>query len=77
VRGQQLARYAPRPYPGRITLLANAAWHRADPTLGWDAAATGGLDVLRLPGEHGTYLRHHTETLAEMVRALLDQIEAE
>ncbi len=76
-RARLLSRIAPVAYPGRVTLLANSTWLRADPTLGWDGVAAAALAVRALPGQHGTYLRDHTAALADIVRSLLEEIEAD
>jgi aspartate racemase len=79
-------RYKPSPYPGRITLLrasvTDAAALRelppeqrrvfADPTLGWGAVATGGVEVHAVPGSHMTILdAPQVETLARVLAACI------
>jgi thioesterase domain-containing protein len=53
-------RYTPRPYPGRVVLFradSRRLEALADPTLGWDALAIGGVTVHVVPGDHYTMLR--------------------
>ena len=67
--------YAPRPYPGRVTLLrcaATLAGAPPEPSLGWEALATGGVDVHWMPGDHGTLVfEPHAAAVAESLRAHL------
>ncbi|RPH54525.1 non-ribosomal peptide synthetase, partial [bacterium] len=51
--------YVPGPYEGRLLLLTAEDGNgrdAADPTLGWEAFAAGGVEVHRLPGGHYTLL---------------------
>jgi thioesterase domain-containing protein len=67
--------YTPRPYPGRVTLLrartqALLRWESS--TLGWSELAAGGVEVLEVPGDHGTILTEpHVQTLARQIRGAL------
>ncbi len=48
--------YAPRPYPGKITLFRASrqpAWFYPDPLLGWGQFAAGGIETHEVPGYHG------------------------
>jgi thioesterase domain-containing protein len=64
-----LEAYRPEPWQGRIVLLRAKAqplmlWHD-DPALGWSDLARGGVDVVRLPGNHLTIMREpHVGALA-------------
>jgi thioesterase domain-containing protein len=52
--------YAPKPYPGRITLFrarARDLFHPADRDLGWGEFAAGGVEVNDVPGSHGALFR--------------------
>jgi surfactin synthase thioesterase subunit len=64
-------RYRPRPYEGRIVVIANEETCAADPTLGWHSP--GGLEVHQVPGNHENYLRDHPDRVADIVRLYLDQ----
>ena len=61
-------------YPGRITLfraaiqLTGVRLAYDDPTNGWKAVALGGVDVIRVPGEHRTLLE--PPNVADMASAL-------
>jgi thioesterase domain-containing protein len=52
-----LAGYAPRPYPGRLTLVLAGRRRFTDPTAGWGALARGGVAVRTIPGDHYSLLR--------------------
>lgn len=64
--------YSPSPYPGRIFLLVSEGRYQEDPTQGWSELAAGGLEILRIPGTNATYLKEHSQALAEQLRACLD-----
>ncbi len=78
---RQLAGYRGGPYAGRVTLLRAAAapgseLHAQPPAgdarLGWEAQATGDLDVHMLPGNHYTLLAAaHVGALARCLEARL------
>jgi thioesterase domain-containing protein len=54
---QAAARYSPRPYDGRITLLCSSREPRGwflDPLLGWSQFAPAGIDTATLDGDHFT-----------------------
>jgi thioesterase domain-containing protein len=46
--------YSPAPYPGRITLFRAQRQPRGvtDPYLGWGSVASGGVEVVEVPGTH-------------------------
>jgi surfactin synthase thioesterase subunit len=60
-------RYERPPYEGKITVIANEEWYRADSTLGWDAV--GGVESHAIPGDHNTYLKKHPQMVADLLRA--------
>ncbi len=67
--------YRPRPWPGRALLLRcreALPSAPAEPTLGWGALATGGVEVVYVPGGHGDLVfEPHAAVLAERLRACL------
>jgi thioesterase domain-containing protein len=68
--------YAPRPYPGRITLFKAEAAATGDAAMGWGEWAGGGVEVLSTPGSHSTITREpHVRMLAAQLRARLRDIE--
>jgi len=67
-------KYAPQPYPGRLTLFRNgeAASVPEHQSL-WSKLAGGGLDIHVVPGEHKTILLEpHVGELAKKLRACID-----
>ncbi|CAA9575722.1 MAG: hypothetical protein AVDCRST_MAG59-4146 [uncultured Thermomicrobiales bacterium] len=70
-RALQLYRYRPRPFPGRVTLFENEAWHRDHPATEWATVAAGGLEVEVVPGDHRTYLVDHLDVVADRLRTKL------
>jgi thioesterase domain-containing protein/acyl carrier protein len=67
--------YAPRPYPGKITLFRASrqpAWFHPDPFLGWVRFAAGEIETHEVPGYHGA-LAHEPRVavLAEKVEECL------
>jgi thioesterase domain-containing protein len=75
--------YKPQVYAGRLTLLRAderrlTAQETDDPTAGWGALATGGVDVQIVPGDHFTLLREpHVRALAERLRTSIDDLTEE
>ncbi|HEY0169900.1 MAG TPA: alpha/beta fold hydrolase, partial [Pyrinomonadaceae bacterium] len=71
-----LARYEPRTYPGRITLFraqGRLDASHADPLGGWDALASGGVELHVTPGTHFSMIdMPHAEALAGRLRACFD-----
>jgi thioesterase domain-containing protein len=68
--GSAYLRYAPAPWPGRLTLFRTAAGAAAfsDPTLGWGAFAAEGVEIIDIPGDHITLVRPpHVEELADQI----------
>jgi thioesterase domain-containing protein len=52
-----LASHVPRPFDGRLVLFrarVRPLLSPHDPTLGWREFARGGIEVIPVPGEHGT-----------------------
>jgi thioesterase domain-containing protein len=67
--------YAPRPYPGRLTLFRTNHAHGESgkwPDLGWRALAPDGVEIYRVPGHHLNLLRRpYVRVLAEQLRRCL------
>jgi thioesterase domain-containing protein len=67
--------YEPKPYPGRIAIIANEEWCKADPTFGWPASS--GVEVYSIPGNHNTYMRDHSKMVADVLKTCLKNFEAD
>jgi thioesterase domain-containing protein len=71
-----LEAYRPEPWSGRIALLRAESqplllWHD-EPTLGWSALARGGVEIVRIPGNHLTIMREpHVGALASALGACM------
>jgi thioesterase domain-containing protein len=71
-----LEAYRPAPWSGRIALLRAETqplllWHD-EPALGWSALARGGVEIVRIPGNHSTIMREpHVGALASAVGACM------
>ncbi len=65
--------YAPRPYPGRITVFkAQGSWGPKE--MGWEKLALGGLEVRPVPGDHYDLIKEpHVSALANEVRIALER----
>ncbi|MBI3977648.1 MAG: non-ribosomal peptide synthetase [Chloroflexi bacterium] len=67
--------YVPRIYPGGVTLFRASnqpMGDRADPTLGWDRFAAGGVDVYEVPGYHASVIvEPNVRVLGNHLRARL------
>ncbi len=71
-----IARYAPRPYPGRVTLLVpgrrHDGRHHGTSDLGWAALARGGLSVHEIACEGATLVNEpDVASLADALRGCL------
>jgi len=57
--------YVPKPYCGKLALMASDWWRSEDPTFGWGNLAPA-LTVHKVPGDHLTmFLEPHVNILAE------------
>jgi thioesterase domain-containing protein len=68
-----LRRYRPKPYSGRMVLLATEANYEKNSTLGWKTLAAGGLEIYKLPGNHTSYLGEHVQMTAKQLKACLEE----
>jgi thioesterase domain-containing protein/acyl carrier protein len=64
-------RYRYRAYTGRIALLVNQEWHKAEPSLGWQKFARGGLDVYPIPGDHDHCVPDNIARVAQILKECL------
>jgi hypothetical protein len=70
---RSLLRYRPKPYPGRISMITNETWYQLNQTQGWVELARGGIDLIRVPGTHHSYIRAGVQTTAVHLRACLEK----
>jgi hypothetical protein len=70
-------RYRYRPFAGRIAVVANEEWYKADPTLGWPRLAVGGLEMHKIPGTHDTYITQNVGIVANVLRQCLQRAQSE
>ena len=72
-----LEHYVPRPYRGRVTLFRAKRQPLGiitDRTMGWNRLAGGGLDIIDIPGQHGTIvLEPRVRLLASELKCFLDR----
>jgi hypothetical protein len=54
-------------------LIVNESWYQHDPTQGWAGLALGGIDLIRVPGNHLSYIRADAQTTAKHLRACLEK----
>jgi thioesterase domain-containing protein/acyl carrier protein len=75
-----IQRYVPRPYDGQIILFEASERLPGGAQLpyGWDAVATGPLQVYDVPGDHYSMVREpHVEALAALLSACLEASQQE
>jgi non-ribosomal peptide synthetase component F/thioesterase domain-containing protein len=68
-----IMRYFPRPYPGRVIVFVpvdEPLRVAHDPTQGWGRLARA-VDVVPVPGDHHTVVRHHADLIADRLRTSL------
>jgi amino acid adenylation domain-containing protein len=70
---RSLLRYKPKPYPGQVTMLTNETWYQLNHTQGWVELARGGIEQIRVPGTHHSYIRADAQTTAVHLRACLEK----
>jgi thioesterase domain-containing protein len=78
---QAAARYVPKPYPGRVTLIqarVRPVFCHPDNDLGWGQLARGGVAVRMIPGRHENILAepHVRQLAAELKAAYIDSLQA-
>ncbi len=70
-------RYKPEIYSGKVTLFRasqQSGKTAKDPTMGWNALATGGVEMHTVQGNHlNVLLQPQVEGLAKVLKACLDQ----
>jgi hypothetical protein len=59
--------YGPRPYEGKLTIIACEDRTIEDPARVWRDLAAGGLEIVDVPGDHYTHLRDHAATTAAAI----------
>ncbi len=68
--------YAPKHYPGRLTLLrarTRPLFHSLSRDLGWSEWVTGGVEILSIPGHHASILKEPSvQVLARNLQSALD-----
>lgn len=76
-----LAKYTPRPYVGKITLLRATQQPQGiidDRTNGWSLMAQSGVDVFDVPGHHGSMMEDpRARVLVEVLTTCLTTAQAE
>lgn len=77
VRSEAMKNYVPRSYSGKMVLFramdkADFKFHEIDPLHGWGEVATGGLDIVDVPGDHiGILQEPNVRILAEKLQTYL------
>jgi thioesterase domain-containing protein len=68
--------YTPRHYPGRLTLFragTRPLLHSQCADLGWSEWVTGGVEILSIPGHHGSILKEPSvQVLARNLQSAVD-----
>jgi aspartate racemase len=73
---RNILQYKPRPYAGPVTLLICEENSSREPGRVWRGLADGGLEILRVPGNHFTHLREHVQVTAARISACLEAAQA-
>jgi acyl-CoA synthetase (AMP-forming)/AMP-acid ligase II/thioesterase domain-containing protein/acyl carrier protein len=73
-------KYVPKVYPGPVTLFrarTRPLFDESPYDLGWGRLAGGGLEVIKVPGNHSSILRSpHVQVLAQQLKARLHKARA-
>ena len=74
-----LKRYHPQPYPGRLILFQaedQGCVTETDRKLTWENFALGGVEVIPVPGDHGTFIEEpHVRVLARKLQDCIDGLQ--
>jgi len=67
------SKYAPRPYPGRVTLFAAQTREpgQADPRAIWSDLVGDGLTIQELPGDHHEIMQAHLDRVGRLLSGIL------
>ena len=68
--------YEPRPYDGRLSLLAEEELFDAGWGDGWEKVAVNGLEIHRIPGRHPAYLSTSVGLVTNIIRKFVESSEA-
>ena len=68
-----IGHYRPTPYDQPIRLLVTEDVSRLDPGISWGKFARGGLEVIKIPGDHKTCMREDAHLTARHIRACLER----
>ncbi len=68
-------KYRPKPYPGRVTFFcARAEVSALENEYGWKTLASGGVEVIDVPGDHQSMIKPpHVELLATQLQSRLSK----
>jgi thioesterase domain-containing protein len=70
---RSMRNYQLQPYPGKVTLFLASQSKNDDRTNGWGALSLAGVDVIDVPGSHGSMLvEPNVSKLTEHLKARLD-----
>ena len=68
-------KYAPRPWPGQLTIFraSSQTEHRIPPDMGWAALVKEGLEIIEVPGDHfNVFSKENVNVLADRLREQLE-----
>jgi thioesterase domain-containing protein len=68
-----IGHYRPTPYDQPIRLLVTEDVSRVDPAMSWSKFAMGGLEIIKIPGDHVTCMREDAHFTAQHIRACLER----
>ncbi|HED66458.1 MAG TPA: non-ribosomal peptide synthetase [Planctomycetes bacterium] len=70
---QILARYKPRIFDGRLTLILNEEFQRHMPDAGWTPFVSGELEIHVVPGDHVTRLTENAAPNAKLLEECIER----
>jgi len=73
----RLAKYRPKPYGGKLTLVNAEELYGDRPDAGWERFARGGLESFMVPGDHVTRLSLNGGAVADILKSCIDKALAE
>ena len=68
-----IGHYEPKPYTQKLVLFVTDELYNIDPTMGWGKYAQGGLEIIKLTGDHLSCMRDDARLTAQYIKACLDQ----
>ena len=65
-----ILKYEPHPFDGKLSLVVTDELYEAGFEDAWERVAVNGLDIHRIPGDHGSYFYESAPIVSKIIREL-------